>query len=363
MTHGSLYPWKFETSTSVARGWYRLWHQSSWWTSNGDVLGNVLLFIPVGALSALLLQPAISRPAGRVLTVLLLGSLFAFVLQVLQIWLPRRSPAFSDVVWNAVGLLLGMPLAAHLQSPLQGLQSLWRRPYRTGLGMAALWLCISWWPLLPLLSGYQLRLTLRELGSVAHIHWLAALPPAVGVAVVLHLMREARWRALMVVALPLAALVGQFVFVYPVPRPPLILAWLAGVVAGALSWLWSARLADRAFVCAVALTAGLAAVTPWQWSPFGGTFNLVPLDAVWSAPQRTPHSLALMWDLFWVATVFILGRHLDWKSSHMALALTLLLLGRELLQRGMPLQQADITPVLLPLLVWLLVRHRQARGA
>jgi hypothetical protein len=166
------------------------------------------------------------------------------------------------------------------------------------------------------------------------------------------------WRAALLVILPLAALLGQFVFAYPVPRSPPVLAWLLGMVVGALSWSWSARLADRAWLLAVVLAAGLVSLLPWQWSATGGAFHLVPLDAVLSAAQRTPHSLALMWDLFWVAAFFTLARHLGWPRTRVALVLTGLLLLREWVQRWMPHQQADVTPVLLPLLLWGLMHRR-----
>ncbi|MBL8329376.1 MAG: VanZ family protein [Rubrivivax sp.] len=357
VTHGSLYPWQFQGSASFASGWYRLWHQSTWWTSNGDVLGNVLLFLPVGALSAALLRGTSWGLAARLALVLAAGVLFAFALQVLQIWLPRRSPAFSDVIWNAAGLLMGLPLAAALQPPLSALLRLWRAPHRAGLWMALLWLAIAWWPLLPVLSGAMVRQTWRELDRVAQADTLAALAPALGAALVLHLVRNAPWRAALVPALPLLALLGQFVFVHPSSWVSHLLGWLVGVVLGALSWHWTAARADRLMLVAVALVALVSALLPWQWSATPAALNGLPLDALLSS-HRPQHSLALMWDLFWVGSVLVLAQHLRWPLLRVALGLTVLLLLREWLQRWMPMQQADITPVLLPWLCWALVRPR-----
>ncbi|HEX6019959.1 MAG TPA: hypothetical protein VFZ28_17830 [Burkholderiaceae bacterium] len=50
VTHGSLYPWKFAWPPSVAVAWARMMRQSTWWTGRGDVVGNVVLFVPLGAL-------------------------------------------------------------------------------------------------------------------------------------------------------------------------------------------------------------------------------------------------------------------------------------------------------------------------
>jgi VanZ family protein len=39
------------------------------------------------------------------------GMAFAFALQVAQMFVPRRDAAWSDVVWNTLGLLGGLLLA------------------------------------------------------------------------------------------------------------------------------------------------------------------------------------------------------------------------------------------------------------
>jgi VanZ family protein len=36
---------------------------------------------------------------------------FAFVIQVLQAYLPSRQPALADVLWNSVGAALGIAMA------------------------------------------------------------------------------------------------------------------------------------------------------------------------------------------------------------------------------------------------------------
>src|SRR5262249_35011429 len=86
VTHGSLYPWRFEWPTSFAAGWRHMMYQPSWWTGVGDVVGNVVLFMPVGVLGWALLRRS-SWPAPlRAVLVAAVGIAFAFALQVVQIF-------------------------------------------------------------------------------------------------------------------------------------------------------------------------------------------------------------------------------------------------------------------------------------
>lgn len=73
------------------------------WSSRGDVLGNVLLFLPW----ALVSRPLAGASARAQWSLLLSGLALAAGLQIMQIALPSRDAAVSDIVWNMVGLLLG----------------------------------------------------------------------------------------------------------------------------------------------------------------------------------------------------------------------------------------------------------------
>ena len=66
-------------------------HQPSMWTSLGDVVGNVVLFVPVGMLGWALVHRWIGW--RRTLIVLAVGLAFAFALQVAQLFVPRRDAA------------------------------------------------------------------------------------------------------------------------------------------------------------------------------------------------------------------------------------------------------------------------------
>jgi len=75
-------------------------------TSRGDILGNIVLFMPVGFFGTLAFgrDRSLARATSRNMVI---GLAVAAVLQVIQLYLPSRAPTFHDVIWNALGLILG----------------------------------------------------------------------------------------------------------------------------------------------------------------------------------------------------------------------------------------------------------------
>lgn len=72
-----------------------------------DLVGNVLLFIPFGfSLFGLLIKSKIKILWAIPLTILANTGL-SFTVEILQIFLPSRSPDYSDVITNSTGGLLG----------------------------------------------------------------------------------------------------------------------------------------------------------------------------------------------------------------------------------------------------------------
>jgi VanZ family protein len=75
-------------------------------TEKKDIILNVILFLPFGAL--LFLHRAKRIPASRsVLAPTLLGMLFSVVIETTQCFLPTRTPSLVDVFTNTLGALFG----------------------------------------------------------------------------------------------------------------------------------------------------------------------------------------------------------------------------------------------------------------
>jgi hypothetical protein len=328
---------------------------SGWWRGTGDVVANVVLFVPVGALSWLVLDRW-HVPAGRrVLWVLVGGFLFGLALQVLQLWLPRRFPQLSDAVWNGIGLVLGMALAQPLREPLQRLAIVSRSRYRLAYALGALWLMATWWPLLPALSRRQVRWAWHEVVLATDYGLADLIAPALAVAFVLHLLRRAPWRAGAALALPALAMAGKFLFSIQVPAAGQPVGWLLGAALGVLSWRLSARAGDRLMVASAATVLTVQALVPWDWSDRASPWSWIPL-LFFLDEERVAHTLTLCWQLFWCAALLIGARRLGLRAPDTAMVLSLGLLVLEVAQRWMPAQQADITPALLPILCLMLLR-------
>lgn len=355
VTYGSWYPLQFARPASLHAAWSHMLFDAGWWEGTGDVLANVMLFVPLGALTWRLLGHTGMRRWRRLALVLAGGFAFGFALQVGQLWLPRRWPQLSDAVWNTLGLLLGIGAAPALRGPLRRVAGIGRSPHRAGLLATALWLALAWWPLVPVLNRGQLRWAWHELQRGVELSAGSIVVPALSVAAVLHLLRDVPWRGAAAVALPVLGMLGPFVFSkHPSPAAPLA-GWLLGTLLGALSWQLAPRRGDQLLAAAASAALLAAGLLPWAWSATAAGWSWIPLHDT-LAEQRVARTLALGWQLFGCALVMIATRRLGLRPAVSASALVLALLALELAQRWMPAQRAEVTPLLLPLLCLLVLR-------
>jgi VanZ family protein len=273
ITYGSLYPLRFTEPASLGQAWNALLADQRWFTSRGDVVGNIALFVPLGALGMAAL-PARWRGAPAWLLLALAAVVFAFAVQVLQIWFPPREPSLADVLWNAVGTLLGMAVGALAMARFGGNQA------QLGDGAAvAAFLLVGWaltqlFPFLPSLDWQMMKDKLKPLLLAPNWSGTAVLYSAARVlaagCLLLALTRRAgaatAWLALLLVAV----LAG--------------LSTLLGFAGGWLAWWLLSRVARPqlrlvAFgTLLVALT--LAGLLPLALREPPAAFHWVPFDAL-----------------------------------------------------------------------------------
>lgn len=358
VTHGSLYPWKFHAPASYRHAAHILFAPVVW-TGGGDVVGNILLFLPVGVLGWLAAEQG-GAVTSRRLAALVIGALaFAFVLQLIQVWLPTRSPAVSDVLWNAVGLGLGLRYAEALRTPIRRVIGLWDSPHRVAFSLAGLWLVLVWWPLLPLLNRTQLRLARHQLLRMESAQLGEIVVAALGVAIVVCLLQPVRHRLAWSLGLVAVAFAGKFVFARQIVMPEHVYGWLLGLVLGILSWRLDRRSAHQAMLAAGIGAWFIASLNPYELAELPTGFHWVPFTAALTEP-RVMHSLALGWEIFWQAAALTLVRGLGARLVPAAIVLCVATAVVEWLHRWLPGQQADITPVLAPLVLAVLL-HRLER--
>lgn len=348
VVHGSLYPWRFAMPVSLAQAWDHMVHQPSMWTTLGDVVGNVALFAPVGALGWALVH----RPIGwrRTLIVLAVGVAFAFVLQVAQLFVPQRDAALSDVVWNALGLLVGMALVAggsRIHLPWLGRESL-----RAPLTMVVLWIMLQWWPMVPRLDWQQIKNALKPLLLTPRWSTFSAIEAALGLMVVGLMLREVRGRGLLVLALVAAAALGKLLMVHQALTPSRAVGWGIGLLGVWLLWRAPARAAASAMALAAWVWFTVDELRPFQFTDTVGEFHWLPFAALLQG-SLVANTAALAWHLFWLGTVMVVASARGARVVPLAVGLSGWALLLELLQMLLPERIADSTPLLLPW-VWLL---------
>lgn len=183
ITYATLHPWA---------GWHWPWAGAFTWVlpkqsfeTPTDLMGNLLGYIPLGALLCLALLRSGWGVLAAALVTVLCGSALSYTLELIQYTLPGRVPSISDWVLNSLGMAWGVLAAVTAQA--LGLVDWWHRwrerlfiP-QAGFGLALLWL----WPLgllfpppLPLGQG-QLwpALRLQLVDWTANTPWQAWLVP------------------------------------------------------------------------------------------------------------------------------------------------------------------------------------------
>lgn len=294
VTHGSLFPWRFampRTPLAPTLRYYLL-DQPLSWTGWPDVAGNVLLFMPVAALGLLLAGRRPQARARGVLPTLALGLLFAFALQVLQVFVPGRHASMGDVAWNALGLVIGVLLALvyrHLPHPLRTEERAPAAPL--AFALVLLWLLTQWWPLVPRFDWQQLQQALSAV--LIRPHWddhaVIDVGLALGVTACGGLLRGMGRPFHALFGLVALALLGRVVIV----GHTLAVAQMSGVLIGLAAALSLQRLPRH-----VAARVLAVAVGAWLVRLFQMRMPWPPMDAAVSLPA-----------LFWLGAFGLFAIH------------------------------------------------------
>lgn len=179
IVHVSLYPFGGWRSTGVP--WYEFLEYAfpRYWTW-GDLIRNVLGYVPLGLLLALGNRPWQGRYLSVILRVGLTGTALSLLMEILQNWLPGRVASNVDLGLNSLGTLLGGGLAfalVRLGVVWQGWERLrqrWGVVEDDPVGEAL----ILTWPLVllyPLPVAFGVGQVLERLELLAE-RWLAGTP-------------------------------------------------------------------------------------------------------------------------------------------------------------------------------------------
>jgi glycopeptide antibiotics resistance protein len=159
----SLYPFRFapDGPTLVSALDQLTWARAG----RGEMLNNVLLYLPFGFCVALLVEPRGGRLVA-ILSAIVAGTLLSLYMELLQASVPTRVTSLKDLSLNAVGALAGAVLGSawHMlgarmapQSAIQG------RSRGVVVAILVMWLLARLWPLMPDISLRQLKGAVRPL--------------------------------------------------------------------------------------------------------------------------------------------------------------------------------------------------------
>jgi VanZ family protein len=363
IAYGSLYPFDFQLHPhDVAALTVASFNPLA--TSRGDLVGNVVLFLPFGFAAAFAMRPFSGRIA-QLIVVILSGGLLALILQVGQVFVPERDPSLVDVFWNVIGVILGATLAvAPGVAPLVSLGG--SVTLEVPVLLAGAWVASELMPLVPSLDLQLIKQNLRTLILVPNFQIQVALLDFSAWLTALHFlwcsMLLRRWR-IWLPALPFAVLaVEPFIVSHQ-----LDLSKVAGAVAGVLVWFVSRQRLRPALLAAL-LFAGIlaAALYPLEFTQRPNTFSWVPLGEFLNGSIVVNATVLVRKAFLYGALVWVLkDAGMRWRSST---ALTVAVLAvQEALQTYVPGAPAGVTDpflaVLMAMVLWALAHGVQPPSA
>ncbi len=352
----SLYPFSFVDPPAFSRADL---FAGNWWTdSRGDILASISLFIPYGFFGALYLRGR--DTAWPSVLLLLAGILIAVALQGAQLFLPDRTPAAGDVIWNTVGMAAAYLLGHFSAAVFGGRSSSGSRRWSLSNGAIVLGIiAFEWLPFIPTLDFQTFKNNIKPLLgpgaiSVPEMVLQAGVLSIGGVA--LRNLFGARIRSMLLGLLTLSALVAGRAFLVAAGVDwNVFLGAVAGLLLTVLVWrgkedtrAWS----SASVVVVVLLVGGL---WPFQLNTYPTPFGWIPYEGFLSGnPVGTARALLGQALLFF--SLFVLVERMHGALVATTIVVGLIVLGIELTQCYLLDRAGEITPVLVVVAAAVLAR-------
>ncbi|MDQ3187142.1 MAG: VanZ family protein [Pseudomonadota bacterium] len=349
IAYGSLYPGDFTTpDAGGVKNFLTDWRL---FTSRGDLLGNLALFFPLGMAGILFFSHSLSA-AIRVAWLLLLAFVFSFSLQIAQVWLPSRSAALADVIWNMAGTVLGMATAHVTGKRASERIHAFDSASLAAQSILVLWLLTELLPLVPSLDWQKFKDALKPLFLDYTLSFPATMMHAAGVVIAGSAFLALGWRsAWWLLGAVVLVVAGKLAIV----NLTLDASFLGGILMGFLGFLAVLRLDHtKVFVSAFWLLFAawsITAITPFSPSS-GGTFNGVPFATMLQGSMETAVR-GLVQSLFIYTALLWLAKKTGISVGKAIVGLVIWSCLIELAQMGLLGRTADVTePILLLLVGW-----------
>lgn len=360
ISYGSLYPFNFTESKAFSRQFNELLSNFSIPSSSGDLFGNIVLFIPLGLVSAMI---AVREPRKWTISALLflLGTLLAFAVQVGQIWLPSRDPAAGDAVINTIGLLFGFKLGFWIDKfEPKALE------YRKSVSLAPTVLCLfwiiyCWFPWVPTLDMQNIKDALKPMLATSEFSLVRSLHTAIAWIAFFKLsqyLRIKRTRPGVLTIVALAITMAQIFF----SGATISVNNMAGMIIGISVIPLLSRSSSSAYVCLALLgTILITGTQPLQWAEPLNRFHWIPFTGFLSGAMSV-NALVLVEKTFLYGTlIFLLHKNgAQLLPSTLLVAVWLMMI--EILQIFIIGRTSEITDPVWAVLIGYFIRKSEQRN-
>lgn len=322
IVYGSLFPFDFRSPPESINN---LFSRTGLFENKADALDNFLLFIPLGFSLRICFRRTRDYLTASFLAVLLLG----LGLQLIQLYLPTRTASLADVIWNGIGIAVGLLAGGAAQKWLAKQQASWANASPFALLLVLLWFFYETFPFLPTLD-YGL---LREHVKTAIIappfdtmRFVQHLLAAILCGIALQRVRLFGHSGLITALVGSAAVLLEILVAYGQLRRETLLGMTVGLAGGYLLAKNSDKMAMIA-LATVAVSAYLVTLlTPYRGQIADAGFTLTPFSSfMWHNVTRELPPLAfealaigsLLWaglsgpgifrsrPALWIGTVFL----------------------------------------------------------
>jgi VanZ family protein len=351
IVYGSLFPFRFGDDGGALLT--AALHMSFRRTTRGDIVANLLLYLPLGLGLAMILRPRYGRLASLVGAVAA-GLSLSFAIEVIQAYEVTRVSSLTDVLLNGAGTAAGA-VAGLLQARFASLFRVAdaRDPAAepAALLVLLLWLSFRLAPFVPTIDWQKYKDALKPLFLGPDLRALSVFAYVVGWLVVKHaLQRSGRgangWGAFALVAA--VVLAGRVVIV----DKALSLSELVALPLCVPLAAWLERRGERrqfawltGLVVAVVVLQGLE---PFALSPAATDFGWLPFRS--SLTGRLDLGYTVLFEkAFWYTALIWLWARAGGSVAAAGVATAALLAGIEIAQMWLPGRSPELTDPLLAL--------------
>lgn len=375
LVYGTLFPlshWQAPESSPF----YLMMQKGLTNSAKSDILTNILIYAPLGALLMLSL-PARLQPAGRILAVTLVSALLSLTLEYFQAYLPGRVPSFGDWLLNTCGGCAGALLSlTFLPNTRQGatlnrirVMYFYPGPLTSfGLLILGFWALSQLSPLVPSLDLGNLRQGFKPLWFTlqqpSSIEWTRLAEYSLGITAI-GLIASTLWRTRYLFLMQFTGLAGLVLLLkIPVIGRQLSLEAVAGFLVGVCATALLRHTPDRLKLTAsaTALTGTVIAASVYVAADAGrDAMQFIPFNWI---PFRSHLSndiigiidiLGGIWPFLGLSYLALLtfGAHRWLVALSGAIAIFFMVFALEWSQQYRPGRSADITDAIIATIAWL----------